>query len=157
MKKIVTWLLATVGGVVLLFSYKTSTQSVAPGLPSANGSTATSAPTQPQAGTTPQGSAGSASSGLQDGTYTGASADTPYGPVQVRITVQGGQITAANAVTYPTESRRDEMINAYAIPVLQQESVGATSAQLDFVSGATFTSNGYLGSLQDAIDQAAGR
>ncbi|MCL1871532.1 MAG: FMN-binding protein [Promicromonosporaceae bacterium] len=153
MKRIVTWVLATVGGVVLLLSYKTSTQAVGPQpLPQAGTQTQTQAP---QTGQNPtQGSTSSGSGSLKDGTYTGNATDTPYGPVQVKITVSGGSVTAATATEYPQESFRDQQINQYAIPMLQQESAGTTNGNIDMVSGATYTSQGYIGSLQDALDQA---
>lgn len=85
---------------------------------------------------------------------TGDAADTMYGPVQVEITVKDGKIADAQAVEYPQESMRDEQINSYAIPDLNQEAVGASSANIDAVSGATYTSEGYLSSLQSALDKA---
>jgi len=84
----------------------------------------------------------------------GEAAQTRYGPVQVQITVKAGRITAAEAVEYPTQDRRDQEINSWAIPQLQDETVQAQSAQIDTLSGATVTSVGYLTSLQSAIDQA---
>jgi uncharacterized protein with FMN-binding domain len=77
-----------------------------------------------------------------------------YGPVQVQITVKNGKVTAAQAVQYPQDSPRDQQINSYAIPVLNQEAVSASSASIDAVSGATYTSGGYVSSLQSALDKA---
>jgi uncharacterized protein with FMN-binding domain len=74
--------------------------------------------------------------------------------VQVQITVTDGKITAANAIVYPQNNGRDQQINSYAIPQLNQETLAASSAQIDMVSGATYTSEGYLGSLQSALDKA---
>jgi uncharacterized protein with FMN-binding domain len=74
--------------------------------------------------------------------------------VQVGITVAGGKVTAVQVVDYPQNNGRDREINAYALPVLVQETLGAQSAQIDMVSGATVTSEGYLQSLQSALDQA---
>jgi uncharacterized protein with FMN-binding domain len=74
--------------------------------------------------------------------------------VQVQITVTNGKITAAEAVVYPTENGRDVEINSYAVPALNDEAVQAQSASIDMVSGATVTSEGYLSSLQSAIDKA---
>jgi uncharacterized protein with FMN-binding domain len=74
--------------------------------------------------------------------------------VQVQITVQGGKVTQSRAVQYPQNNNRDAMINAYALPILDQEVVQQQSAGIDSVSGATVTSDGYLQSLQSAIDQA---
>lgn len=84
----------------------------------------------------------------------GAAADTSYGPVQVQITVRDKRIVSARAVVYPEGSRRDREINRSAIPLLNQEAVAAQSAQIDTVSGATYTSDGYRRSLQAAIDLA---
>jgi uncharacterized protein with FMN-binding domain len=85
---------------------------------------------------------------------TGSIADTIYGPVEVQITVKNGKVTAAQAVQYPQESARDQEINSYAIPMLNQEAVSAGSASINAVSGATYTSNGYITSLQSALDKA---
>ncbi len=54
----------------------------------------------------------------------------------------------------PWNDRRDQEINSYAVPVLNGEVVQAQSAGIDMVSGATYTSDGYIQSLQSAIDQA---
>lgn len=74
--------------------------------------------------------------------------------MQVEITVSGGKITAATAVDYPNSNGHDAMINSRAVPVLQDETVQAQGANIDSVSGATFTSQGYITSLQSALDQA---
>ena len=157
MKRIVYALLATVGGLVLLFSYRTSLE-VVPPTTTAGGTTSggTSSGGTSSGGTTSGGtsSGGSSTSGLKDGTYTGQSTDTRWGPVQVRITVSNGRITAADAIDYPMNNGRDQEINQYAIPQLQSETLQAQSAQIDMVSGATYTSQGYTTSLQSAIDQA---
>jgi uncharacterized protein with FMN-binding domain len=87
-------------------------------------------------------------------TYTGDAVDTRWGPVQVQITVTGGKVTDAQAVVYPNGNGRDVEINSYALPVLSQEAVQQQSAQIDTVSGATVTSDGYVQSLQSALDQA---
>ena len=84
----------------------------------------------------------------------GGSAGTRYGPVQVQITVLNGKITAATAIDYPQTNGRDYEINSYAIPALNDETVSAQSAQIDTISGATYTSDGYRRSLQSAIDAA---
>ncbi|HVX08303.1 FMN-binding protein [Humibacter sp.] len=179
MKRIVYTLLATVTGVVLLLSYRTSLEAVAPA--STGAGTGTDSGTSGSGGTGTSGSgttgsgtgssdgsstpgsgssespsaSGSASSGLKDGSYTGQSADTRYGPVQVKITVSGGAITAVDVPVYPTESFRDQQINRRAVPQLVSETLKAQSSHIDMVSGATFTSDGYIGSLQSAIDQAS--
>jgi uncharacterized protein with FMN-binding domain len=144
MRRIAITFAATVSVVVLLFSYRTSTDQtpVAAGRPLGTQPTRTTSPATP-------GSTGG-------GTFTGDAADTRYGPVQVQITVAGGKITDAQAVQYPQESGRDVRINSTAVPELNQETLQAQSAQIDTVSGATYTSEGYQQSLQSAIDAAHG-
>ncbi|MBQ0829756.1 FMN-binding protein, partial [Streptomyces tagetis] len=88
-------------------------------------------------------------------TLTGAVAQTQYGPVQVRVTVSGGKITAADAVQAPKGGQSDQ-ITANAVPRLNQAAVAAGTADIDAVSGATYTSAGYKQSLQSALDQAGG-
>ncbi|MEW1954232.1 FMN-binding protein [Terrabacter sp. NPDC080008] len=87
-------------------------------------------------------------------TYAGDAIMTRYGNVQVQITVKSGKITAVDVLQVPMEDRHDEMINSMAVPVYNQEAVSAQSAQIDVVSGATYTWQGYTQSLQSAIDAA---
>jgi uncharacterized protein with FMN-binding domain len=151
MRRIVTGLLSTITIVVLLFSYRTSTNSATFAaspfvqLPAPAGSTS-------QSRSSSNSGASTATSG--PAVYTGGVADTQWGPVQVEITVQGGKITRSRAVQYPQNNQRDFMINSYALPILDQEAVQQQSATIDTISGATVTSDGYLQSLQSAIDQA---
>jgi uncharacterized protein with FMN-binding domain len=91
---------------------------------------------------------------VHDVVVDGAPADTRYGPVQVQITVRSGRIIRADAIDYPQGSGRDQQINSYAVPQLDDETVQAQSAQIDTVSGATYTSDGYRTSLQSALDAA---
>jgi len=88
------------------------------------------------------------------GSFTGSSVSTRYGAVQVQITVTNGKLTGAQAVAYPNRDGNSKQISAYAVPTLNQEAVAAGSARIAMVSGATYTSNGYLTSLQNALDQA---
>jgi len=123
-----------------------------------NGSTGTSggAGTTGTAGATSgAGSNGSGGSNGSSGTRTvdGPVVDTRYGPVQVEITVAGGKITAATAIELPSGGRSGA-ISQYAAPILSSEALAAQSAQIDLVSGATYTSDGYAQSLQSALDQA---
>ena len=86
---------------------------------------------------------------------TGGAASTRYGPVQVAITTDGDTITEVSVLAVPdSATRRDVEINNYALPILIQETLDAQSANVDMVSGATFTSIGYQQSLQSALDQA---
>jgi len=136
--RIVSWLLGTITAVTLLFSYHTSTSG-----PATASETVVAAPAAPQ----PSGS-GTAT------TVTGSTASTRWGDVQVSITVTDGKITAVDVPEYPTGNGKDRQINADALPVLTQETLAAQSADIDMVSGATVTSQGYLQSLQSALDKA---
>ena len=86
-------------------------------------------------------------------TITGQAVDTRYGPVQVKVTFSGTTITAVDTVQAPDGNGRDIEINDQALPILQQEALASQSANIDTVSGATYTSEGYIQSLQSAIDQ----
>ena len=72
----------------------------------------------------------------------------------MRITLTGSEITAATATQYPDETARSRDINSTAVPKLTQETLQAQSADIDTVSGATYTSTGYKRSLQSALDRA---
>ena len=88
------------------------------------------------------------------GTFDGTTASTPYGPVQVRLTVTDGVVTGAEAIQLPSGNSYDARVKAYAVPVLNQEAVDAKSAAIAMVSGATYTSGAYKKSLQSALDKA---
>jgi uncharacterized protein with FMN-binding domain len=165
-KKIVLWCMSTLTALVLLFGYHTSTSSSAA---AAGGDTSAESPVGTGTGSSATGSSSSGSAASSSAlsssasssassaaatTVTGEAADTRWGPVQVRITVSGGKVTAVDVVEYPDSNGRDQEINARALPVLVQETLQAQSAKIDMVSGATYTSDGYLTSLQSALDQA---
>ena len=85
-------------------------------------------------------------------TITGDSVMTRWGPVQVAATVDGGRVCEVHAVAWPSNDRKSQQINAYAIPYLDQMATESQATQLDFVSGATYTSEGYAQSLQSILD-----
>jgi uncharacterized protein with FMN-binding domain len=87
-------------------------------------------------------------------TFTGQEVDNQYGPVQVQITVQGHTVTDVQAVQLPSDRARSAYISQQAGPLLRQEALQAQSAQIDGVSGATYTSQSYAQSLQSALDSA---
>lgn len=84
---------------------------------------------------------------------TGSTVDTRYGAVQVKVTFSGSTITAVDTLKAPDRGGRDIEISQAAIPVLTQEVLASQSANIDSVSGATYTSEGYRQSVQSAIDQ----
>jgi uncharacterized protein with FMN-binding domain len=87
-------------------------------------------------------------------TVQGAEEMTRYGAVQVDVTMSGGVITDVQAVQYPYRERRDQEINDAAIPELRNQVLSAQSANVAGVSGATYTTQGYLASVQSALDAA---
>lgn len=161
MRRIALAMMGTLSGLVMLFSYHTSTSSQAVASSTGTAGAGSAATASSGASGSSSSSSGSSSSGSStsgssssSGTYTGDAVSTRWGTVQVRITVQNGKITKSEAVQYPQDNPRDQEINAYALPQLSQEVLQKQSASIDAISGATVTSNGYIQSLQSAIDQA---
>ncbi|MGN6088993.1 MAG: FMN-binding protein [Actinomycetales bacterium] len=140
MKRAILALVGTAAGLYALLGFKTeplpTTSSISASTPSS--STPTPSSSSSKAATT---------------TVTGNAIDTRYGPVQVQLTMTAGSITAVRVLQYPAHDGRDIQINNYALPVLIQETTQAQSANIDMVSGATFTSDGYIQSLQSALDK----
>ena len=155
MRRITLWLLSTVAAVVLLFSYRTSTSSGGTAAATAVSGGAGAPPARPDPATAPRPAATASSSG------TSGSNDLqrlgradPVGPVQVTITVAGGKITDVAVPIYPDGNGRDRRSTPVRLPILTQETLAAQSADIDTVSGATVTSDGYKESLQAALDAA---
>jgi len=117
----------------------TSVRLSAPGGPTSTASGASTAPTP--------------AASKVSGVFTGETVAMQYGPVQVAIDVQGGKIIDVKAVQYPVDRPRSQFINAQAVPLLRSEVLKAQSANIDLISGATFTSNAFATSLQAAIGQ----
>ncbi len=136
MKRAILAIAGTVSGLVLLLGFKTH--------PAGD---ATGATTGQNPDTTTSGSSGTR-------TLRGSTIDTRWGPVQVRVTLTAGKITQVTAVRLPDGNPRDREINDFAVPQLTQEALSAQSARIDAVSGATYTSDGYVRSLQSALDKA---
>ncbi|WP_030321339.1 FMN-binding protein [Streptomyces sp. NRRL B-3229] len=141
LRRIVLASAATVSGMVMLLSLKPhASPQAALALPAPSGSASASS------------GSGSATTGTK--TVTGDTIQTRWGPVQVRVTIKDGRLTEVTAVSYPTDNPRDQEINSYALPRLRSEALQAQSADIDTVSGATYTSDGYRQSLQSALDSA---
>jgi uncharacterized protein with FMN-binding domain len=145
-KRAIVATLLTTAALALLLSFKTPY--VAPPTVSnaGNGGTGANA-----AGNAAVGSAAIRST--YSGQLTGSAVSTPYGTVQVQITVANGVITDATALQLPSGGGHTGQISAYAGPQLRSEALAAQSAHIDTVSGATYTSGGYIQSLQSALDQ----
>jgi len=131
---------------------KTAKASSTPTAPASTRPATTPAATQPTkapSSSAPPKAPPSTAPAKPSGNFTGPNENTQYGPVQVQLTVANGKITAANDVQQPEDS-----IGANAVSQLNSEVLTAQSANIQAVSGATYTSNGYIASLQQAVDQA---
>jgi len=135
------WALGTLTVLILIFSYHTSTSSRFAATAQVVEARDRAVRAEPFAGS---------------GTVDGDPVTTRFGVVQVRILFSEGRIGSAEALQFPNRDRHDQMINARAIPMLNAEAVAAQGARVDTVSGATLTSQGYIQSLQSAIDKAHG-
>ncbi len=113
-----------------------------------------SATSVPSFSTQPTTTSGPQASGYKNGIYDGQPVDAYYGLVQVEVNIQGGKIQDVRFLQYPSDRRTSQQINAIAMPYLQQEAVQAQSAQVDIISGATLTSEGFQLSLQSALQSA---
>ena len=117
-------------------------------------------PTQMATATVPQITLASAplaapqSGKYKNGTYKGPATDAYYGMVQVQANVANGQLASVKVLQYPNDRRTSRYINSQALPVLKQEAIVAQSGDVDFVSGATLTSQAYVHSLNQALAQA---
>ncbi|MFG2177427.1 FMN-binding protein [Streptomyces abikoensis] len=145
MRRTAVTVLSTTAGVVLLLSLKPQHSPPPPAVLASSPAGASSAAPPSAAPHAP---------GNRTGTFTGDVIDTRYGPVQVEATLAKGRLTAVRVLQAPSDRGRDRAIAAYALPRLTQEALGAQSAGIDAVSGASYTSEGYIRSLQSALDRA---
>ena len=161
----VVTLAATVVGLFLLVSFRTPpSNTIGSGvalLPARSSPSASSSPpavtpsgAPPSGGRTPAATAAPTAAGLKDGSFTGQDFPNFYGDVQVQIIVSGGRITDVKALQYPTDRPQSAYISSVAIPYLHDEVLKAQSAQIDIITGATFTSDSYAQSLQSALARA---
>jgi uncharacterized protein with FMN-binding domain len=174
MRKVAAALAATAAGLIALLSFRshggTETTLLPAGGTAAQSSAgasgaagdggaavagASSSPAAlPRASSSPAAPRTTAPAAGKSGSFTGTVASTMYGPVQVSITVASGKLTNVKVLQVPDNGRYEENIVAQAIPELTSEALSAQSARIDSISGATFTSQGYMTSLQSALDQA---
>ncbi|WP_151083774.1 FMN-binding protein [Nocardioides cynanchi] len=181
MRRISYWILSTISATVLLFGFDASQRgSSIGGTPAAfsGGTAGTTSGTGTSSGSGTNSSGNNSSSTNSSGTssatksggtspktqgsqpqttsstVTGATAQTRWGPVQIRLTIAAGKITKVGILQYPSSNSLDLQIANYAFPRLIQQTISTQGAHVDMVSGATYTSTGYLQSLQSALDQA---
>lgn len=137
----------TIGGVVAVVAYHPPSLTPVSTIGVATTTPTTGATPAPTTGTTKPTSSAS-------GIYSGDTAQTAWGPVQVQITVAGGQITAAKALQWPNGDRRSQSIAQQSIPYLIQQTLTTKSANVVGVSGASYTSDGWRRSLASARSKA---
>jgi uncharacterized protein with FMN-binding domain len=170
MRRAILTIGSTAAGLAALLSFKTHTSAADAAEPAVSPSASSTAATMPAAPMTksakPKASATaspakmkatrSAGSGMSTGTrtITGAAETTMYGPMQVKVTLDGTKITNVAVVQETNDGQESQSIDSFSIPKLTAETLTAQSSRIDTVSGATQTSDGYIGSLQSALDQA---
>jgi len=158
MRRVILAVTGTVAGLVALLSFRSHVPSVPAGASGASGNTGTSA-----AGASAAGAAGagagqptpSASLAAGERAIDGNVANTAYGPVQVQVLVKNSKIVTVNILEQPSSTAHDLQIGQFAFPQLIHETLTAQSGRIDAVSGATYTSQGYIQSLQSALDNGA--
>jgi uncharacterized protein with FMN-binding domain len=153
MKRAPIILAATAAGLGATLGFSPHTKA-----PVATAVTTTSAPattSSSQSSTTKSSTTKSSTTKSSTATVTGDAISTRYGNVQLKVTVSGGKITNVQAVQLPSSDPKSAEISNYAAPQLQQSALTKQSANVDVVSGATYTSDGYKTALQSALDKAA--
>ncbi|HEX6448738.1 MAG TPA: FMN-binding protein [Trebonia sp.] len=176
MRRAVLTLGGTVAGIAALLSFKTHpatlSASATPAAPSSAGTSAGGTAGTQAGSATPKQSTGKQSGSKQSGTkqsgtkqssggttqttrtIAGAVENTQYGPMQVEVTLAGKRITDVKVLQETNDGSTSQQIDSMSIPKLNSETLAAQSAQIDAVSGASYTSQGYKQSLQSALDKA---
>lgn len=159
MRRALLTLGGTAAGLAAVLSFKT--HSLAAADPAPSPPAASASPSASMAGGTGSSAASSAASHIPGTggqaaarTVTGTAATTPYGPMQVQVTLTAMKITKVTVLQQTNDGAESNQIDGNAIPKLTSEALAAQSAHIDAVSGATYTSSGYVKSLQSALDKA---
>ena len=175
MRRAILTLGSTAAGLAALLSFKTHSSVADVAEPGASPAAASAAATPAASGTAPAKAKAKASStaspmkmkakasaspmsgsggSTATRTITGAVETTMYGPMQVKVTLDGTKITNVAVVQQTNDGQESTQIDSFSVPKLTAETLTAQSARIDTVSGATSTSDGYIGSLQSALDMA---
>jgi uncharacterized protein with FMN-binding domain len=161
MRRVILAVTGTIAGLVALLSFKSHVPSVpvaattgGSGGNSSSSSSSSGGQTTTVPGEFPQGSlAGKLPAG--ETAVDGKAADTVYGPVQIQLIEQNAKIVKVAVLVQPANTLHDIQIGAFAFPKLISETLTAQTAKIDAVSGASYTSAGYIQSLQSALDKSA--
>ena len=160
MRRVILAVTGTIAGLVALLSFKSHVPS-APvaattggtgGTSSSSSSSSGGGQTEVVPGAFPQ---GSIARNLPAGetAVDGKVASTSYGPVQIQLIKRNGKIVKVAVLMQPTNTLNDVQIGKFAFPKLISETLAAQNGKIDAVSGATYTSAGYIQSLQSALDK----
>jgi uncharacterized protein with FMN-binding domain len=152
MRRVILAVTGTIAGLVALLSFKAHVPTVPVAATTGTGggsSTSSSSPARTIPGEF-QSVAGALTPG--ETTVTGKVATTVYGPVQIELVVKSHKIVKVAVLEQPTNTIHDIQIGEFAFPKLISETLAAQNAKVDAVSGASYTSAGYISSLQSAVD-----
>jgi len=155
MRRVVLAVTGTIAGLVALLSFKSHSPTVPVASTSGTGGGSSSSSSSSSATTVPgEFPEGSLVGKLIPGetAITGKAGNTVYGPVQVQLIVKSGKIVKVAILEQPANTIHDIQIGEFAFPRLISETLAAQSAKIDTVSGASYTSAGYIASLQSAVD-----
>ena len=160
MRRVILAVTGTIAGLVALLSFKSHVPSI-PVAATTGGSGGSSSSSSSSGGSTttvpgefPQGSlAGKLSAG--ETAVDGNAANTAYGPVQIQLIERNSKIVKVAVLVQPANTLHDIQIGAFAFPKLISETLAAQNGKIDAVSGASYTSAGYIQSLQSALDKRA--
>lgn len=160
MKRAIFAIVGTVAGLAALLGFKThpstpTAAAVPPTTAGDDGAGSSSPPTTGANGGTNGGTKGKTAK-VRTRTVTGDTISTRWGPVQLRLTLRGGRIIKVTTLQLPHGNERDREIDGSAVPQLIQETLAKQNANIDAISGASYTSAGYTRSLQSALDRARG-
>jgi uncharacterized protein with FMN-binding domain len=156
MRRVILAVTGTIAGLVALLSFKAHVPTVPVASTSGTGgsSTSSSSSSSSSSSRTIPGEFQSVAGPLAAGetTITGKVANTVYGPVQIELVVKSHKIVKVAVLVQPTNTIHDIQIGEFAFPKLISETLTAQNAKVDAVSGASYTSAGYISSLQSAVD-----
>ena len=154
MRRVILAVTGTIAGLVALLSFKAHVPTVPVAATTGTGGGSTSSSSSASSARTIPGEFQSVVGTLTAGetTVTGKVATTVYGPVQVELVVKSHKIVKVAVLEQPTNTIHDIQIGEFAFPKLISDTLAAQNAKVDAVSGASYTSAGYIASLQSAVD-----
>ena len=154
MRRVVLAVTGTIAGLVALLSFKAHAPTVPVAVTSGTSSGSSASSSSSSSARTIPGEFQSVAGPLTAGetAITGKVANTAYGPVQIQLIVKSHKIVKVAVLEQPTNTIHDIQIGEFAFPKLIGETLSAQNAKVDAVSGASYTSEGYIASLQSAVD-----